>query len=176
MSFEDIFEEVKDVSGWMGVTDCRVVFKYARDVVGNIVEIGSYAGRSTRVLALSSPQSKVYAIEPFVLNKSEEVKREFRRSIKGLNVQHIEGRSEVVGKQWKEKIDLLFVDGDHGYNQVKKDIRAFVPHLKSGCYALFHDYTTNGDGYGVKEAIDKVGDKYFSLVSVEGGVACCKKI
>jgi predicted O-methyltransferase YrrM len=176
MTVDTILGEVEHISGWMGDADCRVLYKYASRIKGTIVEIGSYAGKSTRLLGLSSPESTIYAIEPFILNKSDEIKREFKKSVEGLDVVHIFGRSEVVGKAWGEPIDLLFVDGNHSYTQVKKDIRCFAPHLKSGCYALFHDYTTAGEGYGVKEALDKIGDKYFSSVSVEGGMACCKKI
>ena len=38
-----------------------------------------------------------------------------------------------------EKIDFLFIDGDHSYEGCKKDVALYMPLLKSGGIIAFHD-------------------------------------
>lgn len=37
------------------------------------------------------------------------------------------------------KVDLLFIDGDHSYNGVKRDFEMYVPLVRSGGMVAFHD-------------------------------------
>jgi len=43
-----------------------------------------------------------------------------------------------------KKIDFLFIDGDHGYDGVKKDFKMYSPLVKEGGIIAFHDITPNG--------------------------------
>lgn len=47
------------------------------------------------------------------------------------------------------KFDLMFIDGDHTYEGVKKDFEMYVPLLKDGGLILMHD--TINDNEGVKD-------------------------
>lgn len=172
MNFEEIFKEIDLIPGWMGEEDCGVLYKYASQTKGLIVEIGSYMGRSTRLLALSSPESRVITIDSFKMG-GKKAKKMLLKNIEGLNVKLVEGTSRNVGKGWKRKIDLLFVDGGHTERVVKKDIELFVPHVKRGGIVLFHDYTTQGPNYGVKKAVLE-STKYFGTFWLEDGICCCK--
>ncbi len=48
-------------------------------------------------------------------------------------------------------LDFCYIDGDHSYNGVKRDINAFWPKLKSGGIMAFHDF--DNPAYGVKAAV-----------------------
>lgn len=53
------------------------------------------------------------------------------------------GDSSEVGRSWNgEKLDLLFIDGDHSEAGLRADIAAWLPHVKPGGWVLFHDYTS----------------------------------
>lgn len=56
------------------------------------------------------------------------------------NHRQISGDSKVVGGEWKEDVDMVFIDGGHSYDQVVGDIEAWLPHLvtKRGIL-VFHD-------------------------------------
>ena len=41
------------------------------------------------------------------------------------------------------KIDLLFIDGDHSYEGVKKDYELYSPFVKKGGMIVFHDIVQN---------------------------------
>ncbi len=57
-----------------------------------------------------------------------------------------------------ESLDFIFIDADHSYDGVCKDIEAWMPKVKPGGYAFFHDYENPNTFTGVKQAIeDKLG-------------------
>ena len=175
MNFDEIYNDVEHISGWLGKQDAQVLYKYASQVTGKILEIGCYAGKSTRILALSSPDSKIITVDPFVLGDANKVKSEFYGSTWGLNVELINSYSYQIAKGWKDEVDLIFIDGEHTYKAVKKDIEMFAGYLKSGGFMLAHDYTLIREYPGVKKAVQELKDKYFESVVVESGIACCKK-
>ncbi len=187
MEFKDIFEDIDRIEGWMGKEDCEALYKAVRNVKGLIVEIGTYAGRSTKLIALSSPESKVISID---IKEHEDV----RKNLKGTKILYIVSPSDELGKSWGKEIDLIHIDGDHRYEAVKKDIERWVPHLKKGSWVYLHDYVVLGDPiriaaranvadkkmyydsqYGVVRAINELKDKYFDMVEVRSGFAACRK-
>jgi hypothetical protein len=62
------------------------------------------------------------------------------------------GRSEVLGREFKEKISLLFLDGDHSYEAVSRDFFTWLPHLNDHAVVVLHDC---GWAEGVKRLITK---------------------
>ncbi len=48
-------------------------------------------------------------------------------------------------------LDFVFIDANHNYEFVKKDIEAWLPKIKKGGYIGGHDY-----GGGVKQAVDEI--------------------
>jgi hypothetical protein len=74
------------------------------------------------------------------------------------------------GKGWNLPISLLWIDGDHRLNYVKKDIELWAKHVIPGGKILFHDYPFPGVCGAVEELIlDKGKDRYcnFKGVGVE---------
>ena len=64
---------------------------------------------------------------------------------------------EAKDKIADNSIDLLFIDGNHGYPQVKKDLENYWPKVKTGRVLLGHDYNTVH--LGVMQAADEVFGK-----------------
>jgi len=48
-------------------------------------------------------------------------------------------KTELMKILGKDKIDLLFIDGDHSYKGVKKDFEMYAPLVKDGGIVAFHD-------------------------------------
>lgn len=59
----------------------------------------------------------------------------------------------------KNSIDFVYIDGDHTYDFVSKDIAAWWPKVRDGGILSGHDYTPGnprkGHVYGVIEAVDE---------------------
>ncbi|MFX0198411.1 MAG: class I SAM-dependent methyltransferase [Candidatus Hodarchaeota archaeon] len=171
MKFEDAYGRIEKIEGWMGFNDCQILFNYAKKIKnGLIVEIGSFKGRSTKLMALASPTSTIVAIDPASEESwFEEVNRERLR-----NVEFIKEKSQVVGKTWDREIDLLHVDGDHHYKAVAEDIRLFIPFVKEKGHVLFHDYAVFGEpGIEVREAVKDLNE-CFKVIREKEGFACCE--
>jgi hypothetical protein len=63
-----------------------------------------------------------------------------------------------------ESLDLVYIDGDHSYQGVKRDIASYWPKLKTGGVMAFHDY--KNPAYGVRGAVLEFADIYSSQVNI----------
>ena len=127
-----------------------------------IVEIGSYLGASTCFLASAVRRrgGKVYAVDTWTnLGMTEgprDTFKEFCDNTKPFSgCIHIrKGTSGDIARGFSEKVDLIFIDGDHSYEGVKSDLDAWLPKVKDGGIVVFHDYSwAEGVQRAVKEFI-----------------------
>lgn len=72
----------------------------------------------------------------------------------GANIRLIPAMTVDAARYWSEPIDFLYVDADHGYDGVRADLEAWVPHVKLGGLIVGDDYR-NALYPGVKEAWDE---------------------
>jgi predicted O-methyltransferase YrrM len=103
-----------------------------------IINIGAGAGTGVVAVLEERPDAFVFSID------KEEAKLE-RTSIQVCGLDpcrcvRLLGRSWDVGKHFPFRVDLVFVDGDHGNIPVKKDIEAWLPKVYPGGIIAFHDY------------------------------------
>ena len=143
------------IEGWM--TEAELAWLAFQAVTHRcIVEIGSYLGRSTRVLADNTP-GKVYAIDDWYgprdttwldADRRAGLYEEFLKNIAGTQVIPIRAdHGQVV--ILSETPDMVFIDGDHEYESVRRDIgqwRSRVRGLLCG-----HD----ADKVGVRRAVQE---------------------
>lgn len=116
-----------------------------------VVEIGSARGQSACYIGLALKQlgrGRLYAIDPHTAtawNDAESVDtlRAMRRNLRAFGVERyveiVRDYSDAAGARWTEPIDLLFIDGDHSYEGVKRDWRLFAPHVREFGTVVFHD-------------------------------------
>jgi hypothetical protein len=57
---------------------------------------------------------------------------------RGQVVWHREFSYEAA-KKWREPIDFLFIDADHGYEGASRDWRDWAPHVVGGGHVALHD-------------------------------------
>ena len=145
-------EEIFKVPGMLTPTEGGFLYQLAQleSRNGVIVEIGSWKGKSTILLASGSMKvggEKVYAIDPHKPLAEEgyveDTEAEFRKNIEAAGVQdHVVPMvmtSEEAAKGWSKPIRLLWIDGDHRYDQVKRDFLLWSPHVVEGGIIAMHD-------------------------------------
>ena len=115
------------------------------------VEIGSARGRSACFIGLAlkdNGRGKLIAIDPHKStewNDSDSVETIdiIRDNIRCLGIEkQVEIRRQTsaeAAQGWTGRIDLIFIDGDHSYEGVKRDWDLFSPHLAEFGVAVFHD-------------------------------------
>ena len=117
------------------------------------LEIGSARGRSTCYIAMALKENgrgTLYAVDPHTETEwndhsSRDTYEILQQNLETLDlsaqVQVLREFSEEVARSWESPIDLLFIDGDHSYEGVKRDWELFVRHLSPFGVAIFHDTT-----------------------------------
>lgn len=150
------WEETRKVPGHLGENEARFLGLLAACVPakGAIVEIGSFKGRSTVMLANVASRygfGPVVAIDPHnspillnhQANPGVSSYQDFLDSIFAAGVSNqVESHvaySTDVASSWNRPIRLLWIDGDHSYGGAKKDLDGFFPHLVRLGVVAFHD-------------------------------------
>lgn len=145
---------ILDVAGQLLPDEAALLWGLARSTTeGCIVEVGSFRGRSATALALGALAghgAPVYAVdphEPFVgvlggRFGPADRKAFFENTLRAGVVEAIRLvnlSSEVVAPGWNRPVGLLWLDGDHTYEGVARDWRAWRPHLLPRAAVAFHD-------------------------------------
>ena len=116
-----------------------------------MLEIGSYMGESTAMFASSMVFSEIHCIDPFVgkekFNDSqfydwEEVYEEFKLNTRFYdNIKlHMDFSYNIYNKFEDGFFDFIYIDANHEYDEVKKDIELYLPKLASNGIIGGHDY------------------------------------
>lgn len=115
------------------------------------VEIGSARGQSACFVGMALKRvghGHLYAIDPHQATAwndadSSDTYAELRRNLRASGVERqvtiLRQYSSDAAKEWTRPIDLLFIDGDHSYEGVKRDWDAFAPHVREFGLVVFHD-------------------------------------
>lgn len=155
------------IAGWMSDGELLWLATQALNCK-TIVEFGSYHGRSTRALADNCINGRVWAVDPWD-GKYPSQSGEPLQAINTYcypqfcrNLQDLISSGRVVphrGWSWSFRlpyqVDMVFIDGDHRYETVLKDIDKANELVKSGGVISGHDYNWPS----VKQAVDeKLGD------------------
>jgi len=158
-------ERFRRIEGWIfGVEGYALMLLAAHGPgSGEIVEIGSWMGKSTCWLAAGSKSNgreKVHAVDPFdggpALKEQAVIQEEgttYHHFIDNLTsvdlldqVEPIVATSLEAAQRWTRPIRLLFIDGDHSYAAVKADFEAWSPFLVVEALVVFDDVTGGYEG------------------------------
>jgi len=172
-------EQLSEAFGYLTLGEVRTL----RDLADGlndyplIVNIGAGSGTSTMAMLEADNMPRVITVdiceEVNPLGGIGNVLDAIERLAPELYGSHtyIVGDSSTIGKEWNtrlksiglmtiEKIDMIFIDGDHTYEGCKADIEAWLPHVRNGGIVAFDDYG-GGKSHprqwaGVKKAVDEL--------------------
>ena len=104
--------------------------------------------------------SRLYCIDPYYGEHSEIARArrlfDIKRERFGSKITHIPEPSPGAASYFSDgSLDVVYIDGNHSYEAVKADIRAWLPKLsKPTGYIAGHDYN-NPMTPGVRKAVDE---------------------
>jgi predicted O-methyltransferase YrrM len=115
-----------------------------------IINIGACFGTSTLAMLEARSDAYIFSIDINVCPKEAE---HIEKSECGANrVVRILGPSQDI--DWPYLVDMVFVDGAHGYPEVRRDIQAWRGKIRTGGVLAFHDYGNETLPH-VKRAVDR---------------------
>ena len=138
-----------------------------------ILEIGRYWGGSTVLLAMATHNSDVKIVSVDVVEGCHDPDADdWLNEYPWKN--RIDIRTENSWAMENVPLSMLFVDGDHSYEGIKKDIYHHWNYLNGPC--LCHDYT-DPDCEGVTKFIDEwIEEGYAEIIEQTGTMVALKKL
>lgn len=174
----------RKINGWLSSREAIGLYKVARLLPENaiVVEIGSWQGKSAYCILSGLKSGKVYAIDPFNASGGADWnEEEYQQIAKGIDLLEIfkknvrkflnAGKVEIrkgFSNQFNdefEKIDFLFIDGDHSIKGCQEDYNLYSHKIIKGGYIAFHDYHPGSPELGPTHMINNVilKEKHFNF-------------
>ena len=170
-----LVNNIEKIEGWMNEMEAELLITLTKKICKefpapiNIVEIGSYHGKSTvlfgTVVKALCQEARVYSIDAHdgKLGATDKGLQTYKPSLEALKrnisnadlsavVDIIKDRS--VNVKWEKPVSLLFIDGLHDYPNVARDFWHFSNWIRKGGYVAFHDYADYFPG--VKAFVNEV--------------------
>lgn len=133
-------------------------YEMEKKKINNILEIGSYEGRSAIILLNFFKNSSITCVDIWN-NQNEyakldmfEIEKNFDFNLNEYKdrVNKIKNSSDNFFNTNTNKFDLIYVDGYHYYDQVLRDAENSFKILNIGGYILFDDYNHRYNGFNKK--------------------------
>jgi SAM-dependent methyltransferase len=139
----DIEKLVARVPGTLQPADQFKLYEMAYFAAGPVLEVGCGLGKSLAILALAVRDSgsgvPIYSIEIKRL-RIRTAKRHLRKLGVRKLVKVLHGDSEQRIRGLDVCFGLVFLDGDHSYRGVRRDLAALDGRVDQGGSVMLHDY------------------------------------
>lgn len=179
------YSKSASIRGMLHDYDIQVLLDWGAKAQADIVEIGTFQGKSAVALAEVAPAGlSVICVDPFHDYDVNTPKGHHFKYDGGVNynafkaniarcgvadrIHHIRLPSVEAAKVYTEDIGLLFVDARHEYEHVQADFEAWQPHLIDGAIVIFHDYS---EEEGVTRYVDELRQR-DNIESIENRRLC----
>lgn len=151
----EMYDSIAKIPGWLTVDEGKLLHHLSKDAEV-VVEEGSWLGRSTCFMATGlkdgGKNGVVYAVDPHTGSSEHKTMfgdgidtyPEFLENLERAGVENqvvpIKNYAEKAAKIFKDNsIDLVFIDAEHTFKDVKKDFKTWFPKVKAGGKIVFHD-------------------------------------
>jgi predicted O-methyltransferase YrrM len=125
----------------------KALEKYAAGT-STAIEIGVFEGVNTVIICKTmAKEGKAFGIDPFFKGKfglcyhKIIAQLHLKRNRVGKKVDLIEKLSFDAAGDVPEKVDFIFIDGDHSYEGIHKDWQLYADKVKPGGIIALHDTT-----------------------------------
>lgn len=149
-------------------------FAKGKELVG--AEIGTYIGHNARIMLKRMHIKRLYLIDPYDNAVLEDI------GFDKIDSEYKKAQQRV--KNWKDKVtfvlkysdkatndvpdnlDFIYIDGNHDYEFVKKDIELYYPKVRKGGVVAGHDFVASEQGV-IRAVLEFVDEKNLELFSEE---------
>lgn len=176
------------IPGWLQPADALKLYEMAYFATGDVLELGSYQGLSTSIMARAIRNGGHHGhIESVDL--SPRCATATKRLMKGLGLADLvdvhTGDASELAREFKSqarRFDFVFVDHSHAYRPVFEVCAELAALTKPGGTCLFHDFNDprnaapDDDDYGVYQAVrDGLPNDLFDFMGIYGCAALYRR-
>ena len=138
------------------IDEAALLYRLARDVrEGPVAEIGRFKGGSTFIFATALPAGiELWSYDFHVALRpdmpGDRLDEELRGALDRYGLAgkvHLHVADSRTADPPPGQLELLFIDGDHGYEGAKADLERWGAFVRPGGHVLLHDAVDTG-GYG----------------------------
>lgn len=180
----------RSINGWLSEAQGMALYCLAaRSIAGDVLEVGSFCGKSTVFLALGCKHTtaRVVAVDPHkaiaeggkeqygpdfqprLTGTWEEFSSNVRRSGLGEYVEPFVGTSQEAREVYSSlRLKLLFIDGSHDFPDVLLDYSMWNDMIVPGGYLAFHDSNFEGVNRVLHQHLDRVRYRYDGTIDRGG--------
>ncbi len=182
-----LIETTKNIEGFLTEREMKFLALLAAcpTARGEILEIGSFKGKSTIILAKGASltsETNIVVVDPLTspattdpdLKGQESSSGDFQTNLRNTGVEkcvefHHKCSSELA-KVWNRDISILWIDGDHTYAGTKSDFDMFSRFLSNGAIIAIHDVMHNFEGTIRVFLEDVLLSKHFGPAGMCGSI------
>ncbi|MGH2953106.1 MAG: class I SAM-dependent methyltransferase [Solirubrobacterales bacterium] len=165
---EEILERTKGLEGLGYPEDSQKLYELAWFSPGDVVEIGTFRGRAAATMAMAletaSNPARVISLD-IDATALEHTASGLAAAGLAHRVTLARGTADTVLSRMPElRPGLVFVDGDHSYRGVMRDLTAIEPLVPNGSIVVLHDYEgyTAEDPYFRHRVPEAAGDSWLA--------------
>lgn len=155
--FEETWNKVKNIPGYITKYEGYILYLLSKTCgsLGNILELGSYHGKSSLLLAKGlvdgKHSSKVFCIDNFIKQSSSTYPSATNPKLClqqnmhsfNLNDKYVLEESDSISflnKLTDENYGLIFIDSEHSKKQISKEFPLVIKRINSRGVIAIHDY------------------------------------
>jgi len=133
---------------------------------GQYLEVGAYEGRSACFIAASYPLAELTVVDNFVDNYNEGFEKRYLNNTAEYRdrITTIKGDSKDVLPRLllkRQHYDVIYIDGAHDYETVKRDLEYCWKMLRPGGTLLMDDYNDTLRDNPFKFGVDQAVHEFF---------------
>jgi predicted O-methyltransferase YrrM len=160
---------VVEVGSWVGNGSTRIIIEAMREAAqGTLYCVDTWTGSDNVSHHLNYRRQRVNLFRVFAQNMT---RYNARHIVQPLTLSSLEASKLFPDKS----IDMVFIDGNHGYSHVKEDILAWLPKVKAGGILSGHDCDTSYPHLdpGLRSALDTcLEEDVYCNTSYPGPAVC----
>jgi predicted O-methyltransferase YrrM len=149
----------KDIQGWFDFPDFYTKMVQKFESGSKFVEVGTWMGQSVAYLAVeiinSNKNIELFCVDTWLGSEEHHTFNQHKELVDGTlyetflkniepiknHIKPIRSTSVEAAKLFEDKsLDFIFIDAAHDYENVKADLKAWFPKLKSNGVIAGHDY------------------------------------
>lgn len=152
----------------------RAAKKLFKDKEVKVIEIGTLYGDNAKNICENLNVYAMWLVDPYEsfnsyfeqepdktqekLSNSERIAQ--KKMQKFDNIHWVKEYSDEAVESTPDEVDFVYIDGDHSYEQAKKDMINYWGKIKKGGMMGGHDITNDHDNYGVAKAFVEFCSEY----------------